>query len=58
MTAPGPDASAKILVVEDDTSLGAGLVAVLAGTGYEVRWAQSASQAQLLLTRATADTTR
>ena len=45
MTSP----SARILVVEDDASLGSGLVAVLAADGYEVRWAQTGEQARRLL---------
>jgi DNA-binding response OmpR family regulator len=45
----------KILVVEDDTSLGAALVGVLAGSGYEVRWAQSGFLAEQLLAAAAAD---
>ncbi|MEO6204345.1 MAG: response regulator transcription factor [Mycobacteriales bacterium] len=39
----------RILVVEDDERLGSGLVAVLAGAGHEVRWAQSAGVARELL---------
>ncbi|MEO6205156.1 MAG: response regulator transcription factor [Mycobacteriales bacterium] len=39
----------RILVVEDDASLGAGLVAVLAGAGHEVRWSQTAAAARELL---------
>lgn len=42
-------APTRILVVEDDASLGAGLVAVLAGAGHEVRWAQTAAAARELL---------
>jgi DNA-binding response OmpR family regulator len=46
---------AKVLVVEDDASLGAALIGVLAGSGYEVRWAQSAALAEQLLAAAAAD---
>jgi DNA-binding response OmpR family regulator len=45
----------RILVVEDDVSLGAGLVGVLAGAGHEVRWAQSGDAAEQLLGQAGAD---
>lgn len=41
--------SSRILVVEDDESLGSGLVAVLAGEGHEVRWARTAADARRLL---------
>jgi DNA-binding response OmpR family regulator len=41
--------------VEDDASLGAGMVGVLAAAGHEVRWAQSAAQAELLMAQAGAD---
>ena len=51
MTGP----SARILVVEDDVSLGSGLVAVLAADGHEVRWAQTAAQARKLLGEAAPD---
>ena len=49
-----PSAS-RVLVVEDDASLGAGLVGVLAGEGHEVRWAQNAADARRLLTDAAPD---
>lgn len=39
-----------VLVVEDDRSLGAGLVGLLAGDGHAVRWAQDADTAGRLLT--------
>ncbi len=45
----------RILVVEDDASLGSGLVAVLAEAGHEVRWAQSAGLARGLLEGAVPD---
>lgn len=45
----------RILVVEDDPSLGAGLVSVLASAGHEIRWAQTAASARLLLAQATPD---
>jgi DNA-binding response OmpR family regulator len=51
MTSP----SARILVVEDDESLGAGLVGVLAADGHEVRWAQTGADARRLLADATPD---
>ena len=44
-----------MLVIEDDASLGAGLVGVLAGEGHEVRWAQNAAAAHRLLADATPD---
>jgi DNA-binding response OmpR family regulator len=44
-----------VLVVEDDESLGAGLVGVLASDGHEVRWARSAGDAGRLLADAPAD---
>lgn len=47
--------SARILVVEDDASLGAGLVGVLASDGHEVRWAQTGEQARKLLGEAAPD---
>lgn len=46
---------ARVLVVEDDPSLGGGLVATLAGAAYEVRWAQDCAQARTLLAAAPAD---
>ena len=48
-------AGARVLVVEDDASLGAGLVATLAGASYEVRWARDCAQARALLATAPAD---
>src|SRR5258707_15427539 len=39
----------RVLVVEDDESLGAGLVGVLAADGHEVRWARSGGDARRLL---------
>jgi DNA-binding response OmpR family regulator len=42
----------RILLIEDDASLGAGLVGVLAGAGHEVRWAQTAARADELLASA------
>lgn len=39
----------RILVVEDDPTLGAALVGVLAGQGHEVRWAQTGAEARRLL---------
>lgn len=44
-----------MLVIEDDASLGAGLVGVLAAEGHEVRWAQNAAAAHRLLADATPD---
>ena len=43
------DAGAQILVVEDDPSVGANLVALLAADGHSVRWAQSVAAAMRLL---------
>jgi DNA-binding response OmpR family regulator len=40
---------ARVLVVEDDQSLGAALVATLAEASYEVRWARDFAQARLQL---------
>jgi DNA-binding response OmpR family regulator len=45
----------RVLVVEDDPTLGAGLVGLLAGAGYEVRWAKDASDCRLLLASAGCD---
>jgi DNA-binding response OmpR family regulator len=45
----------RILLVEDDESLGAGLVGVLAADGYEVRWAQTGADARRLLGDAAPD---
>ena len=39
----------RVLVVEDDPTLGGGLVAGLAGAGHEVRWARDAAAATALL---------
>lgn len=39
----------RVLVIEDDASLGGGLAGVLAGDGHEVRWAQTAVDARRLL---------
>jgi DNA-binding response OmpR family regulator len=47
--------STKVLLVEDDVSLGSGLVGVLAASGHEVRWAQTGAQALLLLAEVPAD---
>lgn len=44
--------SARLLVVEDDPSLGAGLVGLLAADGHEVRWAQSGAVARRLMAQA------
>ena len=48
-------ASSRVLLVEDDDGLGAGLVGVLAGAGYEVRWAKTAAAARRLLADAAPD---
>ncbi|MDX6229791.1 MAG: hypothetical protein QOI76_3181 [Frankiales bacterium] len=48
-------AGSRVLVVEDDPDLGAGLVGLLAGAGYEVRWAKSAAECRLLLDAAGSD---
>ncbi|GAC1608254.1 MAG: response regulator transcription factor [Mycobacteriales bacterium] len=45
----------RVLVVEDDPALGAGLVGLLAGDGHEVRWAQSASEVYRLLAESAPD---
>ncbi|MFG2041684.1 response regulator transcription factor [Dactylosporangium sp. NPDC048998] len=44
-----------MLVVEDDESLGAGLVGLLAADGHEVRWARRAEEAGRLLNDGVAD---
>jgi DNA-binding response OmpR family regulator len=44
-----------VLVVEDDETLGAGLVGVLAGERYEVRWARCAADARSMLRDAVPD---
>lgn len=50
------DASgSRVLVVEDDRVLGAGLVGLLAGDGHEVRWAQSAAETYRLLAESPPD---
>jgi DNA-binding response OmpR family regulator len=48
-------APSRILVVEDDPTLGAALVGVLAGEGHEVRWAQTAADASRLLEQGAPD---
>ena len=48
-------ASSRVLVVEDDDGLGAGLIGVLAGAGDEVRWAKTAADARRLLADAAPD---
>lgn len=50
-----PPSCARILVVEDDASLGAGLIAVLAAEGHEVRWAKTAGDARQLLAESIPD---
>lgn len=45
----------RVLVVEDDLVLGAGLIGLLAGDGHEVRWAQSADEAYRLLAESVPD---
>jgi DNA-binding response OmpR family regulator len=47
--------SPRVLVVEDDESLGAGLVALLAANGHEVRWARTAQEARAQLGEGTPD---
>ncbi|HEY0531124.1 MAG TPA: response regulator transcription factor [Actinoplanes sp.] len=42
----------RVLVVEDDESVGAGLVGVLAADGHEVRWARTAADTRRLLAEA------
>jgi DNA-binding response OmpR family regulator len=39
----------RVLVIEDDESVGAGLVGVLAADGHEVRWARTGEDARRLL---------
>jgi DNA-binding response OmpR family regulator len=41
--------SPRVVVVEDDESVGAGLVGVLAADGHEVRWARTGEEAVRLL---------
>jgi DNA-binding response OmpR family regulator len=36
----------RVLLVEDDTSIGSGLVSALAAAAYEVRWARTADEAR------------
>jgi DNA-binding response OmpR family regulator len=43
------------LVVEDDESVGAGLVGVLAADGHEVRWARTAGDTRRLMAEAVPD---
>ena len=43
------------MVVEDDQSVGAGLVGVLAADGHEVRWARTAADTRRLLAEAVPD---
>ena len=45
----------RVLVVEDDESVGAGLVGVLAADGHEVRWARTGEDARRLLACAVPD---
>ncbi len=47
--------SSRVLVIEDDPSLGAGLVGIVAGEGHEVRWAKTATEARRLLAEARPD---
>jgi len=47
--------SSQVLVVEDDDTLGSGLVASLASVGYQVRWARSLEQALAMYRSATVD---
>lgn len=50
------DASgSRVVVVEDDPVLGAGLVGLLAGDGHEVRWSRSAQETDRLLAEAVPD---
>ncbi len=46
---------ARVLVIEDDPALGGGLVATLAASSYEVRWARDCAQARSLLLGGPAD---
>jgi DNA-binding response OmpR family regulator len=50
-----PLTTSRIVVVEDDVSLGAGLVAVLAAEGHDVRWAQTAADARRLFSESVPD---
>src|SRR5258705_4815246 len=45
----------RVLVVEDDEAIGAGLVSSLAEASYEVRWARNAERAGALLGEGGAD---
>ncbi|MBU2667971.1 response regulator transcription factor [Actinoplanes bogorensis] len=45
----------RVLVVEDDASVGAGLVGVLAADGHEVRWARTGARARAALAEAVPD---
>jgi DNA-binding response OmpR family regulator len=45
----------RVLVVEDDAGLGSALVALLAGAGHEVRWAQDAAATRVLVAEAVPD---
>ena len=45
----------RVLVVEDDESVGAGLVGVLAADGHEVRWARTAVDTRRLMAEAVPD---
>lgn len=47
--------SSRVLVVEDDAGLGAGLITLIAADGHEVRWAQTAADARRLLAEAVPD---
>ncbi len=47
--------SSQVLVVEDDDTLGSGLVASLASVGYQVRWARSLEQALVMYRSGTVD---
>jgi DNA-binding response OmpR family regulator len=53
--AGAPTAPTRLLLVEDDASLGSGLVGVLAAAGHEVRWAQTAAEAERSLDDAEPD---
>lgn len=45
----GVDVPSRVLVVEDDQGVGAGLAGILAADGHEVRWARTAADAQRLI---------
>lgn len=55
MTDSVPSGGSRVLLVEDDADLGRALVGVLAGEGHEVRWAQTAQAARVLLESGSAD---